>query len=159
MAFILDNNILVRWADPDDARHTIVINALKMLKTRNELLGIMPQALREFWVVATRPRVNLGLEMTSDEAARYLEAFHRLFTFLPDTSQVYHHWRALVVKYRVSGKEAHDAGYVAAMLTHDVRNILTLDADDFRRYQDLITVHAPAQFADSSPDSMGDSGC
>ena len=37
---------------------------------RQEELLIIPQAQREFWVVATRPRQQNGLGMTTVEAAQ-----------------------------------------------------------------------------------------
>jgi hypothetical protein len=47
---------------------------------------------------------------------------------------MYSNWRRLVVKYRVSGVQVHDARLVASMLVHDVTHILTFNIQDFTRY-------------------------
>jgi predicted nucleic acid-binding protein len=38
------------------------------------------------------------------------------------------------------GKKSHDARLVAAMITHNIDNILTFNTDDFLRYSEIIPV-------------------
>jgi predicted nucleic acid-binding protein len=42
-----------------------------------------------------------------------------------------------VADYRVSGKNAHDARLVAAMVVHGIDSILTFNAQDFVRYREI----------------------
>src|SRR5262249_52424043 len=49
-------------------------------------------------------------------------------------------WRKLVLDYRVSGINVHDARIAAAMLLHQVPRLLTFDQDDFKRYAHLTVV-------------------
>jgi predicted nucleic acid-binding protein len=69
-----------------------------------------------------------------------LKRFERLFNFLPDTEEVYRNWRELVVKHSVSGVKVHDAKIVASMKTHNIENLLTFNAKDFKRYTDIKAV-------------------
>lgn len=104
------------------------------LERRQELLHT-PQAQREFWVVTTRPREQNGLGISPSQAAQHLKDFEQFSSFVPDTPAVHQNWQHLVAQHPVAGKEAHDAVYVAAMQAHGVTQILTFNAEDFRRYQ------------------------
>ena len=39
-----------------------------------------------------------------------------------------------------SGKQVHDANVVATMLTHGIETVVTINVDDFARYDDHIVV-------------------
>jgi hypothetical protein len=45
-------------------------------------------------------------------------------------------WRR-IVKNKVLGVQVHDVRLVEAMRVHGVRNLLTLNTEDFRRYRDI----------------------
>jgi len=62
-------------------------------------------------------------------------------TLLPDSERVYREWRRIVLDYGVSGAQVHDARLAATMIVHGIRHILTFNAADFRRYDDLIALH------------------
>jgi predicted nucleic acid-binding protein len=49
-------------------------------------------------------------------------------------------WQQVVTHYRAMGRQAHDARIAALMLAHGVTHILTLNPDDFRRYQGITVV-------------------
>lgn len=100
MAFVLDNSVLVRLADQDDPQHGLVALALKTIETAGEPLILIPQAVREFWVVATRPQENNGLGRTPKEAERIIAGFERYFTIMPDTAAVYDPLESSGVKTR-----------------------------------------------------------
>ena len=70
----------------------------------------------------------------------HLKRFERFFKFLPDTAEVYKNWRELVVKHSVSGIQVHDAKIAAAMKAHNIENLLTFNAKDFKRYSDIKAV-------------------
>jgi predicted nucleic acid-binding protein len=145
MQILLDSNILCRLARPDDPQHEIARQSVRtLLQHRHELI-VAPQIEREFWVVATRPRANNGLGMTPDEADAHLTACAGFCSFMADHPAVHERWRRLVVDHDVKGKAAHDAGIVAAMQAHGISSILTFDASDFKRYENLIAVQTPSQ--------------
>ena len=146
MSYLVDTNLLLRLAEPKHPMYSIVLNATDVLRTRGELLGIVPQNLIEFWAVATRPRVNNGLGMTIDKATTELMSLQALFVLLLDEPSIFSEWEKLVIQHRVSGKQAHDARIIAAMKVHGVTHLLTFNTDDFKRYTEIAAVH-PASVA------------
>jgi predicted nucleic acid-binding protein len=108
---------------------------------RGEQLICFPQNLVEFWNASTRPASGNGLGFSPEQAARYVDRFQTLLRLLPETSEIFPTWRKLVLDYRVSGIQVHDARIVAAMMVHQVGQILTFDRDDFERYAGIAVVH------------------
>jgi predicted nucleic acid-binding protein len=68
-------------------------------------------------------------------------AFKRLFYVLTETDEIYAEWERLVVAHQVSGKTAYDARLVATMRVHGIKNILTFNGDDFKRYSGIQVIH------------------
>ena len=147
MPILVDSNILCRLARSDDPQHDVARKAIDFCLQRQEDLLLTPQAQREFWVVATRPRERNGLGLNPSQAAQHLTDFEQFSSFVADTPAVHQNWRRLVTQHQVSGKEAHDAGFVAAMQAHGVTRILTFNAEDFHRYQKQITILTPDALA------------
>jgi predicted nucleic acid-binding protein len=98
---------------------------------------VVPQVLTEYWAAVTRPKETKGLGLTTERAAQESESFKRDFDLIYDSTACHIAWEKLVVKYRVMGKQAHDAKLVAAMIAHGIPAILTFDADDFRRFSEI----------------------
>jgi hypothetical protein len=71
-----------------------------------------------------------------------MRLLERHFPVLPDSPEIYSHWKSLVTTYNVVGVQVHDARLVASMIAHTVTNILTSNVSDFSRYSD-INVSAP----------------
>ncbi len=84
------------------------------------MLTIAAQNLVEFWAAITRPVDENGLGFTIEQAATEVEALKRLFVLLPEMPLL-QEWERLIIRYRVSGKNTHDARLVAAMLVHGDR--------------------------------------
>ena len=142
MAVLIDTNILLRLVQPHHPHCAAVERAVSVLRTRQEALNVMAQNLIEFWTVATRPEGSLnGIGMTIDVAIRELAVLKRLFPMLPESPAVYERWERLVVTYKVSGKNTHDARLVAAMEVHGIGKILTFNVQDFTRYKDIEVMH------------------
>ena len=116
MPYLLDTNVLLRFAHRADPQHLLVRGALRRLSDAGESLHVVPQNLYEMW------------------ADRLLRLTQRLFPLLPDTPDVFARWQEIVVQAGVSGVEAHDARLVAAMRAHGLTHILTLNTTDFARY-------------------------
>ena len=143
--YVLDANLLLRLANKSDPARSMVGNAVISLLSSGVLMRTIPQTLFEFWVAATRPLEKNGLALSIADAESELLSFLKSFPLLPDDPTLVTHWRHLVVRHGVSGKQAHDARYVAAMQAHGVTHLLTMDAD-FRRYlAEGITIVDPAQ--------------
>jgi len=114
---------------------------LRTLRAANEILYITQQNLVEFWAVTTRPVAANGLGYTTEQAAAEVGALKRFFDLLPELP-LQDEWERLVTYYSVSGKNAHDARLVAAMLLHGVGSILTFNAQDFVRYTEIRVLDA-----------------
>lgn len=120
MAVLLDTNILLRLSQPHHPHCFIAERAINALHSRNEVLTIAAQNLVEFWAAITRPVDENGLGFTIEQAATEVEALKRLFVLLPEMPLL-QEWERLIIRYRVSGKNTHDARLVAAMLVHGDR--------------------------------------
>lgn len=151
MSFAVDTNILLRSIDDGHVAHqSIAQKGLLALRDRGEILSIFPQNLVEFWAVATRPVINNGLGFTHAQAAEELVNLKTLFALLPDTSEIFPEWERIVLQYRVSGKQAHDARLVAAMRVHNLTHLLTFNIDDFKRFTAITAVNPKDIPADES---------
>lgn len=134
MFYLVDTNVLLRFADRENSLHPLVRAALKSLWRDEQNLVVTSQNYIEFWNVATRPAERNGLGLSPSRTNNSLRLFDRLFGFLPDTPEIHREWRRLVIEYQVSGVQVHDARLVATMRVHDISHILTFNAKDFARY-------------------------
>jgi len=137
MVCLPDTNIILRLVSKNDPLHQVVSQAIERLEQSGEELVIIPQILVEFWTVATRPKDVNGLGMPTREAENELEKLQKLFMVLPENEKIFDEWKRLIVKYKVSGKTTHDARIAAAMTVHKIENILTLNPNDFRRFDEI----------------------
>jgi predicted nucleic acid-binding protein len=141
--YLLDTNILLRYANTTDPEHALVRQAVDTLLARLELLCYTQQNRREFWNAATRPAASNGIGLTVAEAARWLLGIDRVASRLPEVPAAGPEWDRLVVQYQVVGKGVHDAQLVASLLVHRITHLLTLNVADFARYAGEVTVVHP----------------
>lgn len=139
--YLLDTNILLRVTRFGPLHDVTVGSAVDLLLSRGARLCFTLQNLTELWNVCTRPRDRNGFGLNTDEANAVVERTDFAFEFLPDIVDVYLHWRRLVMQYRVSGAQVHDARLVASMLAHNLTHILRLNQQDFSRYTGIEAVH------------------
>jgi predicted nucleic acid-binding protein len=143
---LLDSNILVRLSRRDDAQFQIATQSIEAIRRDGHSICLIPQSLRQFWVVATRPREANGLGLGLSEAKELRTSFQQLFPTISDTAEVHVHWLRLTEEPGALGKKAHDVGYVAAMLAHGIESILTFDEGDFTRFAHIIKVWTPDRY-------------
>ena len=136
-AYLIDTSVLVRFLNEDDSLHKEISLAVDRVFGDGGAICFTPQVARETWSVLTRPRDVGGFGLTPSETSRLIDTAHKAFDYVADTSAIYDRWRMLVVSHQVSGKQAHDAYHVAAMLTHGFSRVLTLDQRDFKRYSEI----------------------
>ncbi len=134
MVYLVDTNVLLRFADRNHPLHPIIRAAVQKLRLDGHKLQVTSQNCVEFWNVATRPINKNGFGLTPTEADRLLQLIERLFPLLPDMPTLYSEWRRLVVTFSVSGVQVHDARLVAAMKVNGITHILTFNTADFVRY-------------------------
>lgn len=141
MTFLVDTNVLLRMIQRRDPTYADARRAAAVLTRQGNQLSIIAQNLIEFWAVATRPASSNGLALSLTETAAHINTFKQTFTLLPDSPDIFAGWERLVVLHSVSGRQAHDARLVAAMLVHEVTHILTFNTDDFKRYNEITIVN------------------
>jgi predicted nucleic acid-binding protein len=151
MDFLLDTNILIRVADEQAKEHLLVTEAVSRHVASGNRACVVPQNLIEFWNVASRPRnlngIGWDLVQIEEEVAFFLEEYF-LFEENPD---IFPAWQELVVQYQVSGKQVHDTKLVAAMLTHKIDQILTLNTADFTRFSQIKAIHPSTILEEETP--------
>lgn len=149
MRILIDTNLFTRAAQPSHPLHSSALQAVKAIRAQGYEPCIVPQVIYEYWVVCTRPVDANGLGMPPAAVERKVAEIKRLFTLFRDERAIFQEWEKLVSSYEVSGKPAHDARLVAAMLRHGLRHILTFNAGDFSRYA-AIAVLTPDQVLHAS---------
>lgn len=143
MIILVDTNILLRTAKPDDRDHTISETAISSLTNDGHILAVVPQCLYEYYVVATRPVDQNGLGLEPAVAVSAIDQLLSLFRCYRDERAVFELWKSLVDDFQVRGKPAHDARLIAAMKRHEIRHLLTFNGKDFKRYTPDIEIIDP----------------
>ena len=141
MMTLVDTNVLLRIIESASPRHSEAIAATRKLGETRTLV-MVPQTAYEFWAVATRSLAANGLGMTAADADQSLKEMIDVFPLLRDERGVFSRWRKLVRDHAVTGVNSYDARIVAAMQRHSIAELLTLNPNDFRRY-DGISILTP----------------
>ncbi len=149
MSVLVDTNILCRIADPHHPQNAAAAESVKRLLSTGETLLVVPQNIYEFWVVATRPIENNGLGMSTSDAKTKLDELLIVLEMLPEIPAIFPEWQRLVAELDCKGKPAHDAHLFAAMIVHDVKEILTFNIRDFIRYPGIVILD-PREVASKS---------
>jgi predicted nucleic acid-binding protein len=138
---LIDSNVLNRWAQREAPSFRIVGTAIKLHMRSGVEPCYTSQNLGEFWNVLTRPVDRNGFGFTPATADVRASAIEAAFRLLPDSPAVHEEWRKLLVDYRVSGVQVHDARLAASMHVHGVNRILTFNTKDFARFTDIEAIH------------------
>lgn len=141
MKVLIDTNVLCRLAQKGHPLHATAESAILKLREEAHELCLVPQVLYEYWVVATRPESENGLDMTPGDVDKASDLWLQLFTLLRDERGIFSRWRDLVRRYDVRGKSAHDARLIAAMNRHGLKHLLTFNVADFQRYEGTELLH------------------
>ena len=140
MRYLVDTNVLLRWAHADSPDHSLCTETVDGLLEAGQEPCVCAQVLIEFWAVATRPLDVNGLGLTPAQVRGHMADLREIFTCLPEPPDMADRWQAVADKHSVAGKQAHDARIVALMQAHDITYILTLNPGDFARYQEITAV-------------------
>jgi len=144
MRYLVDTNVVLRWAQADSPEHAACSEAVDRLLETGHDPCICAQVMIEFWVVATRPVEVNGFGLSSDDAAARLADLLEVLTRLPEPADIADRWSELVLDSKAMGKQAHDTRLAALMLAHGVTHLLTLNPTDFSRYEGITPV-TPAE--------------
>jgi predicted nucleic acid-binding protein len=84
LSYALDSNILLRSIEENHPHQDEALDVINKLIGRGAEIFLLPQSLYEFWVVATRPKKDNGLELGAAEAEAVLAKFESVFPLLCD---------------------------------------------------------------------------
>ncbi len=143
MQILVDTNILLRATQPNHPMYQVAVQSVRKLLTSIDEVCVFNQSLIEFWNVATRDVSLNGLGFSPSQTDLEIKRIESMLTVLPDHPAIYSEWRNLVVAHTVSGKQVHDTRIVAAMNVFGITQLLTFNARDFKRFQNL-TILDPA---------------
>ncbi len=131
-SYLLDANILLRLVDSRAPEHAACLGMVEALRAESDRLILAPQALYEFWVVATRPVASNGFGWPCEDAARHVRQLLELFEWMHDPPDLLPAWIDFVDRHAVQGKRAHDARLAVFASVHDIDHLLTLNGNDFQ---------------------------
>ena len=89
MRILVDTNVLLRMAQESHPNQAVAKEAVLRLHADGHDLCIVPQVIYEYWVVATRPIDQNGLEMTTAIADLAVDQWQQLFLLLRDERAIY----------------------------------------------------------------------
>jgi predicted nucleic acid-binding protein len=142
--YLLDTNVVLRFANTLDARHSLVVRAIGGLLEQNNECVVTAQVLIEFWVVATRPTTVNGFGWSVEETKASVDRLLYLFPLLEDCSEIFSTWLELVSTNNIKGKQSHDIRLVAVMLAYGVDHLLTFNPNDFAIVSNITVIHPQA---------------
>lgn len=136
---LIDTNVLLRLAQSAEAYPAQHAAVQRLIALGNRLYTTF-QNVAEFWNVSTRPAQLNGRGLSSVEVQSSLLLLERQFEIITEDRDTYERWLALIVHFRVSGRQVHDARLIAHMLSRDIPYFLTSNIKDFTRYGDITAI-------------------
>lgn len=140
MACLIDTGVLLRAFDGASSEYQAIRRAFRKLWSRQDLLIVAVQNLAEFWNVSTRPIDKNGYGLTAARAGKRLAASERICQVIPESEDTFRVWKQLVFAHDIVGVAVLDARLVSVMITHGISTVMTLNAQDFRRYAGITAI-------------------
>jgi len=140
-SYLLDTNIILRFANSQSQEYNLIRNTISEILLRGGQCFITSQVIIEFWVVATRPVNVNGLGWTVEQTTQAVQMLINQFDLLAETPDVFSIWLNLVTTYNISGKRTHDIHILAVMIAHNISHILTLNPKDFIDVPEITIIH------------------
>ena len=137
---MLDTNVLLAATDEGRAEHRDALTILNRWPAGDTTLCTSGQVLREYLAVATRPAEKNGLGLKLPDALGNVHAIRERTTLLAEDSKVADRLLGLLADVECGGKQVHDANVVATMLVHGVGTVVTMNLDDFARFEGYVNL-------------------
>jgi predicted nucleic acid-binding protein len=132
---MLDTNVLLAATDEGRAEHRDALTVVNDWAAGHTDLCTSGQILREYLVVATRPTERNGLGLSLPDALGNVRAIRERTTLLAEDSKVADLLLGLLADVECRGKQVHDANLVATMLVHGIGTVVTMNLEDFARFE------------------------
>jgi predicted nucleic acid-binding protein len=140
-AFV-DTNMLLRAFYDTFPEHKTCRALFDRLVSEDYELWISRQVIREYLVQTTHPR-TFSTQLSLETVTGQLNNITSICYVADETDIVTTNLLGLLKDYPTAGKQVHDANIVATMLAYDINTLLTLNIDDFKRFEDKITLISP----------------
>lgn len=133
----VDTNVLLAATDTSRDCHAEAVAFLDRGFRGDWRLFVIPQILREYLVVATRPLEANGLGLSPSAACGNVRHFSGFLHVLPENADTAEQLLIEVGECKLKGKRIHDANLVAAMTCHGLRKLKTYNPTDFKAFPAL----------------------
>lgn len=133
---MVDTNVLVYATIEEAPRFEEARQWMTRLQREGIQLCATPQVYREYLVVLTRGSI-FNRSFSTKEASEALAQMRPAFRQLIPTSETFETLMSLVRRYRVQGKQTHDANIVAVMVTYGIEAFATYNQNDFQRFEEI----------------------
>ena len=141
----IDTNVLLTATDELRSQHHEAQRLITESGPHGLHLAASGQILREYLVVATRPREVNGLGLNVRDAVANVNEFLRHLHLYEENEEVSRRLRGLALVHRLHGRRLHDANIAATMSAHGVRLVVTQNTTDFAAFDGIeIVPLAPA---------------
>ena len=137
---MLDTNVLIAATDESRAEHHDALTVVNDWASGRAELCTSGQILREYLTVATRPTEKNGLGLSLPGALGNVHAFRRRTTLLAEDAKVTDRLLSLLADVECGGKQVHDVNVVATMLVYGVRAVVTMNMEDFARFEGHVSL-------------------
>ncbi len=139
---MLDTNVLLAATDAGTAEHDRALAILNDWPGTGTALYTSGQIVREYLAVATRPAEANGLGLSPADALANARAIRQRTILLAEDAKAAEGLLGLIREAECTGKRVHDAKVVATMLAHGIGTIVTINVDDFRRFEPRVRLLA-----------------
>jgi predicted nucleic acid-binding protein len=137
---MLDTNVFLAATDEGRAEHRDALKVVNDWAAGHTDLCTSGQVLREYLSVATRSAQQNGLGLNRPDAVANVRAIRARTTLLAEDSKVADRLLGLLADVECGGKQVHDANLVATMLVHGIGSLVTINLDDFARFEQHISL-------------------
>ena len=137
---MLDTNVLIAATDEGRPEHRDALTVLNDWAAGHTELCTSGQVLREYLAVATRPAEKNGLGLDLAGALGNVRAIRERTIVLAEDAKVADRLLGLLADVECRGKQVHDANVVAMMLVHGVRAVVTMNLEDFARFEGHVSL-------------------
>jgi predicted nucleic acid-binding protein len=135
----VDTNVLVYATQESAPFNRPARQKLKELEDSGSEFWISRQVLREYIATMSRPQTYSN-PLSIETIVERIRLFEQIFMVADDTVEVTAHLLTLLEETSTGGKQVHDANIAATMLAYGIDTLLTANVDDFKRFEDKITL-------------------
>jgi predicted nucleic acid-binding protein len=139
----LDTNVLLAATDEGRAEHAAALAVLDEWPGAGTTLYTSGQVIREYLSVATRPVERNGLGLARVDALSNALALYARLQSIDESRKVTERLLVLLDEVECTGKQVHDANIVGIMLAHGIDVLVTLNTDDFVRFDHYERIDTP----------------